>query len=355
MKVPRQPSAPITPRLRPDPASSEAARTIAFEAAGPTERLDRFLADQLPLSRTQAGRLIAEGAVRVNGAAARPSRTLVRGDRVEVILPGGGGPPRHIVPRSIPLAVIHEDDAMLVIDKPAGLVVHPAPGHWDDTLVNALAARRISLAGGDPVRPGIVHRLDRDTSGLMVVAKTDVAHRRLARAIGLRRVERDYAALVWGHLPDTLEIDAPIARHPRDRKRMAAVATGRPAVTLVTRVGRFALTDLVKARLVTGRTHQIRVHLAHVGHPVVGDPVYGGGGSRRVTGADRPRGEALERVVPRQALHAARLGLAHPITREWLEFRSEWPSDIRPGVATAADDSGLLARSDVLEYLGFFQ
>ena len=260
-------------------------------------------------------------------------------------------PRREIHPLHIPLVVAFEDDHLLVLDKPAGLVVHPAPGHWDDTLVNALAARGTALSseGG---RPGIVHRLDKDTSGLIIVAKHDVAHRKLSHALGLRRIERTYAALAWGHIKAEQEIDAPIARNPRDRQRMGVVASGRPARTLVKPIGRFATCDLVRVKLYTGRTHQIRVHLDHIGHPVVGDRVYGGGGHRRITGAHHVAA-AVEREAPRQALHAAELRFAHPETREWLEFHSEWPQDLRPVLAAAAGDPTLLARPKVLEYLGF--
>jgi 23S rRNA pseudouridine1911/1915/1917 synthase len=243
----------------------------------------------------------------------------------------------------------------MVLDKPAGLVVHPAPGHWEDTLLNALVARGTPLSGGQAGRPGIVHRLDKDTSGLIIVAKTDEAHRTLARALGRRKVERIYAALVWGHVDTSLEIDAPVARHPRDRKRMAVLAGGRPARSRVEQVARFDTCDLVRVRLETGRTHQVRVHLAHVGHPVVGDPVYGGGGARRATGAQHARAQAVEQATPRQALHAAELRFAHPASGDPREFRSEWPADLRPALAAAHDDSSLLARPNSLDYLGFFK
>jgi len=220
--------------------------------------------------------------LRVGGQTARASRQVTRGDLVEVTLPEEE-PVRGLAPRPYPLPVVFEDEALLVLDKPAGLVVHPAPGHWDDTLVNALVARGTGLSAGAG-RPGIVHRLDKDTSGLLIVAKTDAAHRGLAAQLGRRSIERTYAALVWGHVGDALHIDAPVARHPKDRKRMAVLATGRRAVSVVEPVARFRTCDLVRVRLGTGRTHQIRVHLAHVGRPVVGDTVYGHGDARRVSG-----------------------------------------------------------------------
>ena len=296
---------------------------------------------------------MADKAVDVDGKTARASRLLARGERVTVRIPDRE-PPRTLQPSPIPLTVVHEDEHLAMIDKPAGLVVHPAPGHWDDTLVNALVARGTTLSGGAEGRPGIVHRLDRDTSGLMVVAKTDLAHRRLGAAIAARRVRRSYAALVWGHLDRSPTIiDAPIARHPQDRKRMAVTPAGRAARTDAFVIGRFGVADLLRLELHTGRTHQIRVHLELIGHPIVGDPVYGGGGSRRISGAPRRAAEALERATPRQALHAAALAFRHPASGEALEFHSEWPSDLRPTLlALGAED--LVARPDPLGYLVFF-
>ncbi len=318
-----------------------------------TERLDKFLADQLGLSRTQAARLVADKAVTVGGKPARASRVLTRGERVTVRFPEDQ-PPRTLKPAAITLAVVYEDEHLAIIDKPAGLVVHPAPGHWDDTLVNALVARGTTLAGGAEGRPGVVHRLDRDTSGLMVVAKTDLAHRRLGAAIAARRVRRTYAALAWGHLDASpTVIEAPLARHPTDRKRMDVTAGGRPARTDAWVVGRFGVADLLRLELHTGRTHQIRVHLEHIGHPVVGDPTYAGGGSRRVSGAGRREAEALERATPRQALHAAGLAFRHPATGAPLEFRAEWPPDLRESLGLAAG-SEVVAHPDPLTYLLFF-
>jgi 23S rRNA pseudouridine1911/1915/1917 synthase len=321
--------------------------------AAHTERLDRFLADQLGLSRTQAARLVADKAVSIDGKPARASRTLIRGERVAVRFPQEQ-PPRTLRPASIPLTLVYEDDHLAVIDKPAGLVVHPAPGHWDDTLVNALVARGTTLAGGAEGRPGVVHRLDRDTSGLMVVAKTDLAHRRLGAAIAARRVRRTYAALTWGHLTESpTVIDLPLARHPVDRKRMTVTPRGRAARTDAYVIARFGVVDLLRLELHSGRTHQIRVHLEHIGHPVVGDPIYAGGGSRRVTGPARREAEALERATPRQALHAAGLAFRHPATGEPMQFRAEWPADLRESLLLVAGRE-VVARPDPMGYLLFF-
>ena len=318
-----------------------------------TERLDRFLADQLQLSRTQAARLVADRRVEVNGAVARASRLLARGDEVTVSFPEFE-PPRRLQPADIALSIVWEDEHLAIIDKPAGLVVHPAPGHWDDTLVNALVARGTTLAGGAEGRPGIVHRLDRDTSGLLIVAKNDLAHRRLQMAIQARRVRRVYAALAWGHLDEaSVVIEAPVMRHPQDRKRMAVMAGGRAARTDAFVIARFGVADLLRLELHTGRTHQIRIHLQHIGHPIVGDPVYGGGGSRRIGGPARAEADRLERATPRQALHAAGLAFRHPATGEPMQFSAPWPGDLHEALSVAAGPD-LLAPGEPLRYLGFF-
>lgn len=321
---------------------------------GPTERLDRFLADQLGLSRTQSARLVAALAVAVNGAPARASRVLDARDEVQITWPEAL-PPRLLVPHNIPLDIVFEDEHLAVLDKPAGLVVHPAPGHWHDTLVNALVARGTALGGGIDGRPGIVHRLDRDTSGLMVVAKSDLVHRRLAQMIAARRVRRSYAALVWGHLDQSpMTIQAPIARGISDRKRMMVHPEGRDSRTDLRVVGRFGVCDLLRLELHTGRTHQIRVHLEHVGHPVVGDPVYAGGGARRISGPARQDAELLERRTPRQALHAAVLAFRHPIRGTPMRFTAPWPDDLRPALAEVAGPA-CVAAPDPLSYLQFHE
>lgn len=343
---------------RGDDASDLLARytALTFTVLPPaTERLDRFLADQLQLSRTQAARLVADARVQVNTDVARASRTLARGETVRVAFPEDEAP-RTLTPTAIPLEILYEDDHLAIINKPAGLVVHPAPGHWDDTLVNALVARGTTLSGGAEGRPGIVHRLDRDTSGLMVVAKTDLAHRRLGAMLAARRIRRRYAALVWGHLDESpLVISAPLARHARDRKRIVVDPAGREAKTDAYVIARLPLVDLLRLELHTGRTHQIRVHLAHVGHPVVGDPVYGAGGSRRMSDGQRTAAESLERLAPRQALHAAWLEFSHPITGSPLEFRAEWPADLAPLLTRAVGPEHAVAPLEALRYLHFFE
>ena len=328
---------------------------ITFCVVRTTERLDRFLADQLALSRTQAGRLIADKRVTARGKALRASAILDPQTEVTVEMPEVE-PPRSYTPFHADLRFVFEDEHLAVLDKPAGLVVHPGPGHWNDTLVNVLTERGTELAAqGGEGRPGIVHRLDRDTSGLLVVAKSDLAHRKLATAIEKRQVKRVYAALVWGHLRKSpVDIEAPIARNPKDRKKMTVAQGGRHAVTHATLVARFAHADLLRVRLGTGRTHQIRVHLAHIGCPVVGDREYTFGGSRRVTPSARMEAERLEALAPRQLLHAAALSFAHPVTGAPLSLTSEWPEDLRAALAAAAADANLLAQRNPLQYLGFF-
>ena len=222
--------------------------------------------------------------------------------------------------------------------------------------MNVLVGRGTALGRGSAEgRPGIVHRLDRDTSGLLLIAKTDLAHRRLTRMIEQRRVRRIYAALAWGHLANSpVDIEAPITRHPTERKRMTVLAGGRHAITHAAVVARFAHTDLLRIRLGTGRTHQIRVHLAHVGHPVVGDREYGLGGARRVTPSERPAAERIETLAPRQLLHASELVLDHPVSGGSLRLFSEWPADLVSPLAEAAGDPSLLAERNPLRYLGFF-
>jgi 23S rRNA pseudouridine1911/1915/1917 synthase len=295
--------------------------------AGPAEagqRLDRVVAAALPdLSRAYVQRLIDDGRVTLNGAPAKASAKLRPGDQVRVTEP----PPTPVAdlrPEPLPLAVVYEDAAVLVLDKPAGLVVHPAPGHPAGTLVNAILAHAPEVAMNGSQRPGIVHRLDKDTSGLMVVAKSDAARAALVEQFAGRAVLKEYLALVHGQPAAPAVIDAPIGRDPRNRQRMAVVANGRPARTEIDAVERFPGYTLLRARLHTGRTHQIRVHLAFIGHPIVGDPVYG----RRATPLTDAAGRLRPLPVARQFLHAARLGFTLPRRDEWREFTSPLPPDL---------------------------
>jgi 23S rRNA pseudouridine1911/1915/1917 synthase len=289
--------------------------------------------------------LIAQGHVRVDGRQEKASYRPETGEVVRVEIPQVEK--RTISGEDIPVTVIYEDDALLVADKPAGMVVHPAPGNWSGTLVNALLGRGGSLSSeGEPERAGMVHRLDKETSGLLVVAKTDRSHRLLSAAIAARRVTRRYAVMTWGHLPsDTLTIDKPIARDPRDRKRMAIVNKGRPAKTDLIRLARFDAGELLRAHLHSGRTHQIRVHLASIGHPVMGDDVYGGGGGRRVAGLPPKR----------HFLHAAWLAFNHPVTGKPLDFRSPLPPDLRRSLAVIAGEHALPDDVDALTALRFYE
>lgn len=316
--------------------------TVGF-AAG--RRLDLLVADHASLSRTQAATLIANGLVLVNGAREKASYKGAAGDRVQVTIPPPPG--RDMIPEKIPLDVVYEDEHLLVVDKAAGMVVHPAHGNWTGTLVNALLGRGEPLAdGGGEERAGLVHRLDKDTSGLLVVAKQDAAHRLLSSAIAARQVTRRYAAVCWGHLAeDRVTVEKPIARDPRDRTRMAIVQSGKSARTDFLRLARFEAVDLLRAHLHTGRTHQIRVHLASTGHPVVGDDTYGGGGGRRLA------------VLPprRHFLHAAWLRFRHPMTGDVLDLRSQLPTDLRTSLAALSDMPELANHPDPLDVFHFYR
>jgi len=328
-----------------DAGAGPAGARHELEAAEGAPRLDLFLAAALDISRTQAATLVANGNVRVEDRRERASYRPVAGERVVVEMP----PPavRSVTAEEIPLEVAYEDDEVLVVDKPAGMVVHPAPGNWSGTLVNALKGRGgpLSDLGGEE-REGIVHRLDKETSGLLLVAKTDRAHRVLGAAMARREIVRRYAALCWGHLDgDRATVDRPLARDPRDRKRMAIVSTGRAARTDFVRLARFDAVDLLRAHLHTGRTHQIRVHLSSLGHPVVGDDTYGGGGGRRL----------VPLPPKRHFLHAAWLRFRHPATGSPVELRSPLPSDLVHAISSAAGADGSFADTDPLEYFGFFR
>ena len=299
-------------------------------------RLDRALQRQLPeLSRSRLKQLILSGRIASGGTLLRdPAQHTRPGARIVVMLPEPDDPTP--AAQAIPLDIRFEDEHLIVVDKPAGMVVHPAPGNRDGTLVNALLAHcGPSLAGiGGVRRPGIVHRLDKDTSGLLVAAKTELAHRSLSRDFAARRIERAYSAIVWGvPMPAAGEIAGNIGRSPANRKKMAVVtdARGRSAVTRYRVERRFAdHAALIECRLLTGRTHQIRVHLAHIGHPLIGDPTYGAraGRPRAHPGTRTGRAGAAIAGFPRQALHARLLGFTHPVTGEHLTFGSAVPADM---------------------------
>ena len=295
---------------------------------GETARLDRFVSDRLELSRTRVQRLLADGRITLHGRRPRKSEVVQPGDVIEVEVPTVQAV--DIVAEDLPIEIVHEDDHLLVINKAAGMVVHPAPGHRSGTLVNALLWHVPNIEGvGGRARPGIVHRLDRDTSGLLVVAKTDAAHRDLSEAIKARRVKRFYLAAAWGHLAESpVVVEAPIGRDPRDRKRMAIVDDGRNATTRFEVRERWLRADLLHVALKTGRTHQIRVHLEHVGHPVIGDATYGLGWERGLGGPTRRWVDELARRMKRQFLHAAELRFRHPATREEMSFESSLPPDL---------------------------
>ncbi len=301
-------------------------RTIVLQAERGGVRVDKYVAEAVPdLSRAAAQHLIDEGRIRVNGAVVKASYRLEPGDTIAVEIP----PPVEVslAPEAIPLDIVYEDPDILVVNKPAGMVVHPGFGHAGGTLVNAVLAHCPDLAGvGGELRPGIVHRLDKDTSGLIVVAKGDAALRDLQAQFQGREVQKAYLALVEGHVsPATGLIDAPIGRDPRARKKMAVVPRGgREAQTEYRALEFYDAHTLVEAHPLTGRTHQIRIHMAFIGHPIVGDPVYG---------FRKQRAQA-----PRLFLHAARLGFRLPSTGEWREFQAPLPDDLAAVLARLRRD-----------------
>lgn len=296
-------------------------------AADAGTRLDTYLAAQVPeLSRNQAQRLIDTGQVCIPHGPATARYRVRAGDRITVTIP----PPRPAQPvaEDLVLPIVYEDDALLVINKPPGLVVHPAPGHSSGTLVNALLFHCPTLSGiGGEERPGIVHRLDKDTSGLMLVAKHDRSHRHLSAQLQSRQLQRRYLALVRGRLPAAQgTIEAPIGRHPQQRQKMAVVErTGRAARTHYQVLEAWGPLSLLRLALDTGRTHQIRVHLAHLGHPVIGDPLYGPG---LLSLHGQPRLTQALNAFPRQALHAAQVRFLHPEHNTWYEFSAPLPDDM---------------------------
>jgi 23S rRNA pseudouridine1911/1915/1917 synthase len=299
---------------------------LTVEGRDAGRRLDAVVGELEAVgSRAEAQRLIAAGRVRVDGVT-RPKRHLLSAGQVVEASPFPAPPDSGLVPEAVPLVVRYEDEHLLVVDKPAGVVTHPGRGHDRGTLVHGLLERAIR-GGEDPSRPGIVHRLDRDTSGLLVVARSERAHRRLQRMLRDRRIDRRYLALVHGTMPPALTVDRPVGRDPRSRRRMSTRSTaGRAAVTHLRRLEELGAFTLLEARLETGRTHQIRVHLEAIGNPVVGDPVYG----------RRPPSLGLER----QFLHSARLSFPHPETGEPVEVESPLPPDLDAALAHARRADG---------------
>jgi 23S rRNA pseudouridine1911/1915/1917 synthase len=325
-----------------EPARGGVSFTVVADATAGGQRLDRFLADALgTLSRSRVKSQIEQGLACCDGkVVSEPAEPVRPGSTYVLALPAPA--PARLEPQSIPLAILYEDTDLIVLDKPAGLVVHPAPGNEDGTLVNALLAHcgeQLTGIGGER-RPGIVHRLDKDTSGVMVVAKNQLANTALTAAFAARELDRLYLALTWG-IPDPPagDIEGAIGRDRRDRKRMAVVVrTGKPARTHYRTLRAWGgAVALLECRLATGRTHQIRVHLATNGKPVVGDPLY----LRRVPAVARLLPEALRRRLldfPRQALHATRLGFSHPRTGQMLSFTTEPPRDMRDLMASLNRD-----------------
>jgi 23S rRNA pseudouridine1911/1915/1917 synthase len=309
--------------------------SIKYQASSEDEgqRLDLVLAKRLGISRTRAAALAKSGAVVCESAVKLKASTPVKAGDI-FTLPQIERSPRgsEITPEKIPLAILFEDEHLLVVDKPAGMVVHPAPGHSGGTLVNALLAHINTSVDSrlDVLRPGIVHRLDKDTSGLLVVAKTFEAHEKLSSQIKERSAGRVYLAVSCGHWPQPQgRIEAPVGRSPKNRKKMAVLtADGRPAVTAYRVLESFPLAELVEVVLHTGRTHQIRVHFAHRGHPVLGDPLYGGRKAvRNYSGQYHNMVRMLLEACDRQALHAYRLSFKHPASGQAVEFTSPLPED----------------------------
>lgn len=296
------------------------------------ERLDTFLSLQVDLTRSHIQKLIREGLIRVNGNTEKPGFKVRANDRVELIIKDV---PRDVlIPENIPLDIVREDDYIIIVNKPPGMVVYPAAGNRNGTLMNALAYRSDSLCSiGAPLRPGVVHRLDKDTSGLIVIAKENRAYYRLVEQFREREIEKQYLALVYGNLKDASgEIVTMIGRSASDRKKMSTrTRRGKEAITHFTVVKRFNAATLVKVKILTGRTHQIRVHFASTGHPVLGDRTYGKKASLR----------SGEKVIkfPRQMLHAQYLKLKHPATDEFIEFEAPLPEDMEKVIGELGEQS----------------
>ena len=294
-------------------------------------RIDMFLAEHTGLSRSRVKGFIKDGFTVVNGEPiTKPSYQVTSGDHIGLSIPSVTEPA--FLPEKIPLDIIYRDEHIIVVNKPAGMVVHPGRGNVTGTLAGGLLYNCRSLAGvGDPSKPGIVHRLDMDTSGLLVAALNEEAHTALSQMVHDREIKRVYNAFVWGHpVPESGTIDAPVGRNPKNRKQQAVVENGRPSVTHYSTLARYEFLTKLEVILETGRTHQIRVHTAYIGHHVFGDPVYGGRENRLKGFSPEIRAEArfLLKGMKRQALHAARLAFDHPITGKALAFDAPYPDDL---------------------------
>ena len=312
---------------------------IVVPAGKKKERLDVFLTHHIEnATRNKVQHAITDGLVLVNGNAARASHQVAPGEVIHVVLPKP--PPQNAVPEHIPLDILYEDEHLLVVNKPAGMVTHPAYAHYTGTLVNALLYHAGQLSTRtDPMRPGIVHRLDKETSGLMVIAKTDAAHANLARQFARRTIDREYWAIVWGRFEDDRGmIETLMGRSKSDRKKMAVVEGGKEAITEYVVLEQFEYLSLIRLKLRTGRTHQIRVHLAHINHPVFGDPTYNG--RHILYGPRTPQQKAqvqeLLKLIQRQALHAKTIGFFHPSSGQKSFFDSDLPEDMTSVLRTLA-------------------
>ena len=310
---------------------------LTFPTEGEPERLDSFISRSVPeITRSAALRLIETGQVTVNGGTQKPALKLKGDERIVIVVPPPA--PAEPQPEDIAIEVLYEDLEVVVVNKKAGMVVHPGAGNPDGTLVNALLAHCTDLSGiGGELRPGIVHRIDKDTSGTIVVAKSDRAHNALADQFKAHTIKRVYLALVYGAVKeDKGRIESIIGRHPTERKKMSSRARhGKDAITHWRVVARYPALTLIQLRLETGRTHQIRVHLSEAGHPLVADEMYGGGG--RLSGVGDPVLKQMIRAMGRHALHAKTLGFIHPVSKEYLEFDTELPADMA-GIVAYLDD-----------------
>ncbi len=315
---------------------------IIVPAGKKAERLDVFLTNHVEnATRAKVQRAIREGTVLVDGKTVRPSHQVAPGEVIQVTLPRP--PPVQAAPENIPLTIVYEDDELIVVNKPAGMVTHPAYGNYTGTLVNALLFHCRSLSTlNTEMRPGIVHRLDKDTSGLMVIAKTDAAHARLAAQFSSRTIRREYWAIAWGRFAKREGlIEAALGRSASDRRKIAVTRDGKESATRYEVITEYPYLSLVRLRLLTGRTHQIRVHLSHIHHPVFGDPTYNGrhllyGPGTRI---QKDEVQRLLKLMPRQALHAKTVGFVHPATGKELFFDSELPADIQSVLALLEDSS----------------